>query len=262
MLRALVLTLHHHAGRQVGDANSGVGLVDVLAAGAGGAIGVDAQICRIDLVVGDFICFRQHGHRAGRGVDAALRLGGRHALHPVRAGFELQQRVGPVADDSRDDFLVAAQLAVAAAQDFYLPAAALGVFAVHAEKVRGKQRGLIAPGPGAYLKKDVGVVGRVAGQQQDVDILFQRSEALAAAGQFVIGHCAQFGVFVLLHGQRLRAGGFDSPEVTKGAHQRVNFGAFPRQGTKAVLHPDDFRGSQQGINFFAALGQLFQPAQQ
>src|SRR5579872_2707455 len=40
VLRALVLALHHDAARQVGDAHRGVGLVDVLAAGARGAKGV------------------------------------------------------------------------------------------------------------------------------------------------------------------------------------------------------------------------------
>jgi hypothetical protein len=44
VLRALVLALDHDAGRQVGDADRRIGLVDVLAAGAGGAEGVDAQV--------------------------------------------------------------------------------------------------------------------------------------------------------------------------------------------------------------------------
>jgi hypothetical protein len=44
VLRALVLALDDDARRQVRDAHGGVGLVDVLAAGAGGAVGVDAQV--------------------------------------------------------------------------------------------------------------------------------------------------------------------------------------------------------------------------
>ena len=43
-LGALVLALDDDSGRQVGDAHGGIGLVDVLAAGAGGAVGVDPQI--------------------------------------------------------------------------------------------------------------------------------------------------------------------------------------------------------------------------
>ena len=49
VLRALVLAFDHDAGGQMGDANRRVGLVDVLAAGAGGAIGIDAQIRRIQV---------------------------------------------------------------------------------------------------------------------------------------------------------------------------------------------------------------------
>ena len=41
ILAALVLALHHRAGGQVGDADGGFRFVDVLAAGAGGAEGVD-----------------------------------------------------------------------------------------------------------------------------------------------------------------------------------------------------------------------------
>jgi hypothetical protein len=42
VLAALVLALDHDAGRQVGDADRRLGLVDVLAAGAGGTVGVEA----------------------------------------------------------------------------------------------------------------------------------------------------------------------------------------------------------------------------
>ncbi len=49
VLRTLFLTLDHNASGQVRDTNRRVGLVDVLTAGAGGAIGVDTQLGRIDL---------------------------------------------------------------------------------------------------------------------------------------------------------------------------------------------------------------------
>ena len=53
-------------------------------------------------------------------MDASLRLGGRYALHAMRAGFEFQLRKRAAADDAADDFLVAAVFARALAQD--LPA--------------------------------------------------------------------------------------------------------------------------------------------
>ena len=49
MLRTVVLALHDDAGRFVGYADGGLGLVDVLAAGAGCAVGVDPQILIFDL---------------------------------------------------------------------------------------------------------------------------------------------------------------------------------------------------------------------
>src|SRR5690606_11242995 len=137
VLAALVLALDDDAGGQVGDADGRVGLVDVLAAGAGGAEGVhpDVGVAHLDLV--HVLELGQDGHGRRRGVDAALRFGGRHALHAVGAGFELQARVGALALDAGDDFLVAAVLALAGGDDFHPPALALGVAAVHAEQVAG-----------------------------------------------------------------------------------------------------------------------------
>ena len=43
-------------------------------------------------------------------MDAALRLGGGHALHAVAAGFELERAVHMVTFDAQHDFLVAAEL--------------------------------------------------------------------------------------------------------------------------------------------------------
>ena len=59
--------------------------------GPGRAEDVDAQVVRVDLDV-DLLGLRQHEHAGGGGVDAALRLGGRHPLHAVHAALELQPR--------------------------------------------------------------------------------------------------------------------------------------------------------------------------
>src|SRR5690606_25469319 len=122
---ALGLRFDHHAAGHVGDADRRLGLVDVLAAGAGGTEGVDLEVGRVDLdgdvagVLGD----DRHGR--GRGVDAALRFGFRHALHAVGARFELQLRIRAASLDAGDDFLEAAVLAGAGRLDFDLPALAL-----------------------------------------------------------------------------------------------------------------------------------------
>ena len=55
----------HDAGRQVGQAHRRVGLVDVLAAGARRAVGVDAQVLLVDLdLVGDVFEERHHSSEA------------------------------------------------------------------------------------------------------------------------------------------------------------------------------------------------------
>ena len=96
---------------QVRDADGRIRLVDVLAAGARGAVGVDAQLGGIEIGGFDFVGLRQDGHGDGRRVNAPLRLGGRHALHAMHAGFELEARERAVAGDAADDFAVAAMFA-------------------------------------------------------------------------------------------------------------------------------------------------------
>ena len=161
VLRAVVLALDDEAGRQVRDAHRRVGLVDVLAAGARRAERVDAQVGRIDRDVGDRIGFRQHGDRARRRVDAALRLGLRHALHAMAARLELELRIRAVrrrcarslpcsrrARDGDSDTISTFQP---------LP---LGVARVHPEEVAGEQRRLVAAGAGADFEEHVALVVR------------------------------------------------------------------------------------------------------
>ena len=103
-----LLGLHHHdAGRQMGDAHGGFGGVDVLAAGAGGAHRVHADVLGADLDV-HLLRLRQHGDGGGRRVDAARRLGRRHALDAVPAGLVPQLGEDALARDAGDDFLEAA----------------------------------------------------------------------------------------------------------------------------------------------------------
>ena len=64
--------------------------------GPRGAVDVDAQVVRVDLDV-DVLGLGQHEHAGGTGVDAALGLGDRHALHAVHAALELQPRPDAVA---------------------------------------------------------------------------------------------------------------------------------------------------------------------
>src|SRR6185437_7418524 len=66
-LRFLVLAAYDGVGRNVRDADGGVGRVDRLATGSGGAEGVDPKVLGFDLDV-YFFGFRKHGYSDGRGV--------------------------------------------------------------------------------------------------------------------------------------------------------------------------------------------------
>src|SRR5271163_1804625 len=79
-------------------------------------------------------------------MDAALRLGLRHALDAVTAAFEAEMAVGAVALDIDDDFLEPAALAGGEIADDELPAMRLGIPAVHLKQVADKERRLIAAG--------------------------------------------------------------------------------------------------------------------
>ena len=106
-LRFFVLLRDDQAAGNVRDAHGGVGGVDGLAAGAGRAEGVDAQILGFDLDV-DFVGFGKNGDGGGGSVNAALGFRGGHALHAMHAAFVFQLGIDFVALDGGDDFLHAA----------------------------------------------------------------------------------------------------------------------------------------------------------
>ena len=121
----------------------------------------------------------QHRDGGGRGVDAALGLGGRHPLHAVDAALELQPAEHPLAADRGDDLLVAAGLAFRDALDLHPPAARCGVALVHAEEIAGEEGRLVAARAGAHLEDGRGVlVGVPRGEQQG-----QRSRSSSAGAR-------------------------------------------------------------------------------
>ena len=97
----------------------------------------------------------KHGDRGGRGVDAAAAFGRRHALDAVDARLELQLREHALARDGGDDFLEAADVAVAGRSHLEAPALRGGVALIHAEEVAGEERRLVAAGAGADFEDGV-----------------------------------------------------------------------------------------------------------
>ena len=193
VLRALVLREDDGARRNMRDAHRALGLVDMLAAGAAGPHRLDPEVLVVD---GDIHILgeRQHGHGRGGGVDAPLRLGRRHPLHAMHAGFELETRIDAVAGHFGDDFLEAAHGALALGDGLDAPAPERGVALVHPVKVAGEERGLVAAGAGADLEDDAAVVGCVLGQQRDAQPMLQRLDALGQRRDLGFGERAHLGI--------------------------------------------------------------------
>src|SRR6478609_6612759 len=176
-LALLVLAGRDDAGRQVRDAHGGVRGVDGLAAGTRGAVDVDAQVVGVDLDV-DLFRLGRDEHTGGGGVDAALRLGGGHALHTALvlhpgpdALAGLGGAVAALGLHGDLDVLVAAELGLGGVDDLGLPADALGVAQVHAQQVAREQGGLVAAGARLDLQEHVLVVAGVTRDQEKAELL-------------------------------------------------------------------------------------------
>src|SRR5690606_8228629 len=193
VLAALVLHRDDDPRRDVSDANSGVGRVDVLTARARRAVDVDAQVVLVDRHV-DFARLGQHRYGRRRGVDAPAAFGHRHALHAVDPAFELELGEDAVARDVGDDFLEAADVGGVHADRLDLPALLGGVALVHAVEVGGEQRRLVAAGAGADFEHRRAGVGRIARQHRDLQLVFGFGEALAQFGELFVGERFHFGV--------------------------------------------------------------------
>src|SRR5690606_27598293 len=245
VLRALFLAFDHDAGGQVGDADGRFGLVDVLATGAGGAIGVHAQVGRVDLDGVLLIRLGQHRHGAGRGVDAALGFGFRHALHAVRAGFEFQLGKHIVTLDAGDDFLVAAMLAGVFREDLDAPALLLGVTRIHAEQVAGEDRRLVAAGAGAHFQEHVAAVVGVARQQHALQAVLEGFQLGARLLDLFLGHGAQLRITVLEHFAGAFEVGLHLAEIAVGEDDRLHLGIFLGIGAELVLVGDHLGVAEQ-----------------
>ena len=150
--------------------------------GPGAAVDVDPQVVGVDLDLG-LLDLGHHQHAGGRGVHAALGLGDGHALHPVHPALELEHAEGHLVRLAEARRLhrhrhgaVAAEVGLLRVEDLDLPAAGLGVAAVHLEQVAREQRGLLAALAGLDLDQRVGGVVGVAGREQAGQPVDDRAE--------------------------------------------------------------------------------------
>ena len=199
MLAALVLTLHHRACGQVGNADGGLRLIDVLTACARGAIGVDLQLGGVDSELHLF-CLGHDRHGGGRGLNATRGLRLRDALDAVGARLELQAGIGACALHGSHHFLHATQLRLVDGDDVYGKTTALGIHGVHTQQVCSEQRPLFPADACADLQDHVLVVVGVAGQQEDFDLFQQFLAACLGLLEFLLCQFPQFAV-----GEHLRS---------------------------------------------------------
>ena len=161
-LRALVLALHDDPGRDVGDPYRRVGLVDVLAAGARGAVGVDPQVGVVDLDLDPLVDQRPDVDLGEAGVAARRGVEGRDPHQPVDAALGGEETVGVLAAGDEGGRLEAGLLPRRGLLHLDLEAAALGPAQVHAQEDLRPVLGVGAAGAG--VDRDHGVAGVVAGR--------------------------------------------------------------------------------------------------
>src|SRR6185437_2129951 len=99
VLRALILAGDDDVGGKMRHADGRIGGVDVLAALAAGAIGVDAQILRLDVDFNGVVDFRRDEDAGERGVAALGGIERRDSHQAMHAGFAGEQSIGVFAGD-------------------------------------------------------------------------------------------------------------------------------------------------------------------
>ena len=93
MLRAVVLTLHHDSGQLMRDPHRAVGAIDVLPAGAGGAVGVDPYILILDIDFDRVIDHRIDVDRGEAGMPPGVRIKWRNSYQAMYATFGLEPTI-------------------------------------------------------------------------------------------------------------------------------------------------------------------------
>ena len=179
-------------GRPVGDAHRRVGLVDVLAAGAGRAVGVDLQVVVLDLDVAGVLDDRRHLDAREARLAAVGGVERRQPHEPVHALLGAVEAVGVLARGAEGGRLDAGLLPRARLQQLDLEAAALGPAHHHPQHHLGPVLGVGAARAGVDGHERVaGVV--LAGEQP---LLLERGQALLDRGERLLELGGELGVLL------------------------------------------------------------------
>src|SRR5438309_12048375 len=157
VLRAVVLALHDDAAGQVRDAHRAVGAVDVLAARARGAVGVDAQVVGVDLHLDRFVDLGVHEHAGEGRMPPGIGIERAFTHQAMHAGLGAKLAVRIVAADLQRRALDARHLAAGALQHLDGEALLVAVLDVHA--LEHRRPVLLLGATRARLYVDEAVVG-------------------------------------------------------------------------------------------------------
>jgi hypothetical protein len=178
----------------VGDAHRRLGLVDVLAAGAGSAVGVDAAIALVDVDLDAVVDHRIDPHRGEAGVAARVRIERRDAHQPVHARLGLQPAVRVVALDHDRRRLDAGFVAGGLFEHLDVEFAPLAPAHVHAQQHARPVAALGAAGARMHLDIGIQAVGLARQQRLEFAALAFRLQRPELRQTFVLG----LGVALLL----------------------------------------------------------------
>jgi hypothetical protein len=234
----------------VGDAHRRLGLVDVLAAGAGGAVDIDLEVGGIDRDVDLVVHLGRDEHRGEAGVAAVVGIEGRLAHQAVHAGLGLEPAIGVIALDAHGGRLDAGHFAAADFHQLGLPAARLAPAQVHAQQHLGPVLGLGTAGAGLDVEVGIGGIHLAAEHALELELL-----ELGLAG-IDIGHHGLEGLEVVLHlreleqlepaAQRL----VQRPDAVDHLFQR---GPFAAEGLRPLRLVPDRRTLQLAADFLKTL---------
>ena len=157
-------------------------------------------------------------------MPLAVGLGDRNALHAVDAAFVLEAGIRTAAADGEGTFLHAAQLGLLGVYRFHPEAAALGMAAVHADKVSREKAAFLAARAAAHLDDDAAVIVRVAGKQQDAKLIFHFGLFRHEGVQLLQSKGSQIRVGA--QGMRICDGAKKQLVLLPGVHLRLQGGHF------------------------------------
>ena len=156
------------------------------------------------------------------------------------------------------DFLEAAQLALAIADDFRFPALGFGVTGIHPAEVTGEEGSFGPARARAHFEENIALVVGVLGQEEDLQFFGQCVAGGGGAFHFLARHAADLGIAVLQECFRIGDLSQCVLVAAETGDERIELRVFAAEGAEAVLIVLDFRFGEQGGDFLEALGEVIE----